>query len=39
MELKVYDGEKFDRSKTWFIIFAFVILLVVILSVLSKNIV
>ena len=39
MELKVYDGEKFDRSKTWFIIFAFVILLVVILSILSKNIV
>ena len=39
MELKVYDWEKFDRSKTWFLIFAFVILLVVILSVLSNNII
>lgn len=38
MELKVYDGEKFERSKTWYIIFALVILLVVTLSVLSKNI-
>ena len=38
MELKVYDWEKFDRSNTWFIIFAFVILLVVILSILSSNI-
>ena len=38
MELKVYDWEKFERSKSWFLIFAFVILLVVILSVLSDNI-
>jgi lipopolysaccharide export LptBFGC system permease protein LptF len=38
MELKVYDWEKFDRSNTWFIVFAFVILLVVILSILSSNI-
>jgi len=39
MELKVYDGEKFDRSKSWFLIFSLVILLVVILSILSSNIV
>ena len=38
MELKVYNWERFDRSKTWFFIFAFVILLVVILSILSSNI-
>lgn len=38
MELKVYDWEKFERSKTWFIIFAFVILLVVVSSILIKNI-
>ena len=39
MELKVYDGEKFERSKTRFLIFALFILLIVVLSVLSKNIV
>ena len=39
MELKVYDWEKFERSWTWFIIFAFVILLVVVLSILSNNII
>ena len=39
MELKVYDWEKFDRSKWWFLIFACVILLVVILSILSNNII
>ena len=38
MELKVYDWEKFDRSKGWFLKFALIILLVVVLSVLSKNI-
>ena len=38
MELKVYDWEKFDRSKSWFLKFALIILLVVVLSVLSKNI-
>lgn len=38
MELKVYDWEKFDRSKTRYLIFAFVILLVVVLSILSNNI-
>ena len=37
MELKVYDWEYFERGKTWYIIFAFVILAVVILSVLSNN--
>ncbi len=39
MELKVYDWEKFDRSKSWFLIFSLVILLVVVLSILSSNIV
>ena len=39
MELKVYDWEKFDRSKSWFLIFSLVILLVVILSILSNNII
>ena len=39
MELKVYDWEKFDRSKNWFLIFSLVILLVVVLSILSSNIV
>ena len=37
MELKVYDWEYFERGKTWYIVFAFVILAVVILSVLSSN--
>ena len=39
MELKVYNWEKFDRSKAWFLIFAFIILLVVVLSILSNNII
>ena len=38
MELKVYDWEYFERSKYWFLKFAFVILLVVILSILWNNI-
>jgi Ca2+/Na+ antiporter len=38
MELKVYDWEIFDRTKTRYFVFAFVILLVVVLSVLSNNI-
>lgn len=38
MELKVYDWEKFERNKTWYIVFAFVILLVVFSSILIKNI-
>ena len=37
MELKVYDWEYFERGKTWYIVFAFVILAVVVLSVLSSN--
>lgn len=39
MELKVYNWEKFDRSKTWFLVFSLVILLVVVLSILSNNII
>ncbi len=39
MELKVYDWEKFERSKKWFLIFSLVILLVVVLSILSNNII
>lgn len=39
MELKVYDWEYFERGKTWYIVFAFVILAVVILSILSSNVV
>jgi hypothetical protein len=38
MELKVYEWEKFERSKIWFLVFAFVILLVIILSILIENI-
>ena len=39
MELKVYDWEYFERGKTWYIVFSFVILAVVVLSVLSSNVV
>jgi len=39
MELKVYDWEYFERGKTWYIVFAFVILLVAILSIISNNVV
>lgn len=39
MELKVYNWEYFERSKTRYIVFAFVILLVIVLSVLSNNVV
>ena len=39
MELKVYDWEFFERGKSWYIIFACVILLVAVLSVLSNNVV
>lgn len=39
MELKVYDWEYFERGRTWYLIFACVILAVAILSVLSNNIV
>ncbi len=38
MELKVYDWEYFERSKTRYIIFAFVILLVAVLSIMYNNI-
>lgn len=38
MELKVYDGEKFERSKYRYIKFASVILLIVIVSILWSNI-
>jgi len=39
MELKVYDWEFFERGKMWYIIFACVILVVAVLSVLSNNVV
>ena len=39
MELKVYNGELFERGKVWYLIFALVILLVVVLSILSNNII
>ncbi len=39
MELKVYDWEFFDRGTKWFVIFGFVVLLVVVLSILWNNIV
>lgn len=39
MELKVYDWENFERSKKRFLIFALFILLFVILSILSNNII
>ena len=38
MELKVYNGEYFERWKVWYLFFALLILLVVIPSVLSNNI-
>lgn len=38
MELKVYNGEYFERWKTRYIIFAVVILLVIVASVFSSNI-
>ena len=39
MELKVYNGEHFERGKVWYLIFVLVILLVVVLSILSNNII
>lgn len=39
MELKVYNWEFFERGKTWYIVFAFVILLVAVLSIISDNVV
>lgn len=39
MELKVYDWEFFERGKTWYIVFAFVILLVAVLAIISDNVV
>ena len=39
MEIKVYNWEYFDRGKTRYIIFALVVFLVVIFSILSKNII
>lgn len=39
MELKVYNWEYFERWKVWYIVFSLVILLVIVISVLSKNIV
>ncbi len=38
MELKIYNGEYFERGSTWYIVFTLIILLVVIFSVLSNNI-
>lgn len=39
MELNVYNGERFERSKVWFLFFALIILLVAVLSILSNNMV
>lgn len=39
MELKVYNGEYFERGTTRYIVFGFIILLVVVLSILSNNLV
>ena len=39
MELKVYNWEYFERWRVWYIVFSLVILLVIVISVLSKNIV
>ena len=39
MELKVYNWERFERGKTRYLVYTFVILLVIILSILSKNII
>lgn len=38
MELKVYNGEHFERWTTWYLVFAVVISLVIIASVFSSNI-
>ena len=38
MELKVYNWERFERSKLWYFIVALIILAVVILSICASNI-
>lgn len=38
MELKVYNWEYFERGKTWYIVFALVILGVIVISILSNNV-
>lgn len=38
MELKVYNWEYFERGKTWYVIFALVILSVIVISILSNNV-
>ena len=38
MELKVYNWEYFERGKTWYVIFALVILGVIVISILSNNV-
>ena len=37
MELKIYNGEYFERGKTWYIVFSLIILIVVVFSILSNN--
>ena len=38
MELKVYNWEYFERWKNWYLMFALIILLVVVLSILARNV-
>lgn len=37
MELKVYNGEYFERWITWYIIFVLIILIVIVFSILASN--
>lgn len=37
MHIKVYDGEKFERGKLWYIIFAVVFASIFVLSILNQN--
>lgn len=39
MQLKVYNTEKFDRTKVWYAIFCCVFILIIIASIFYKNIV
>lgn len=39
MELKVYDWEKFEKTKNWYVVFFAVIIVVIIWSIIIKNLV
>lgn len=39
MELKVYNAEKFDRTKIWYAVFCCIFIVVIVASIFKKNIV